>query len=175
LARIAQIQVSYAPLEDRLLLRMSTEDGSELRFWLTRRFIKLLAPVLNDIAQKSGRGAMIPDSDTRRTVADFERGEALAGADFSSGYEDGAKTLPLGESPILLARIQTQRSPTGTSVVSLHPQEGTGVELALDGKLLYSLMQLLEQGIRSAEWEVAISDKRPADVPQEVPDTRVLN
>jgi hypothetical protein len=38
--RLHQIRIDYHQEQDRLLLRISTNEGSELRFWLTRRFVK---------------------------------------------------------------------------------------------------------------------------------------
>ncbi len=37
-----QITMSYAPEEDRLLLRISTADKTEYQLWLTRRFVGVL-------------------------------------------------------------------------------------------------------------------------------------
>jgi hypothetical protein len=38
--RLRQIRIDNQQEQDRLLLRISTNEGSELRFWLTRRFVK---------------------------------------------------------------------------------------------------------------------------------------
>jgi hypothetical protein len=39
---IHQIQMLYDKQQDRVLLRVSTRDQTEFRFWLTRRFVKRL-------------------------------------------------------------------------------------------------------------------------------------
>ena len=43
---INQIQMRFVPLEDRVLWRLNTVDSSGYQFWLTRRYVKLLWPVL---------------------------------------------------------------------------------------------------------------------------------
>ena len=43
---IKQLQVTYQPHADRLLLRISAGSGDEFRFWLTRRLVGLLAEPL---------------------------------------------------------------------------------------------------------------------------------
>ena len=119
--RIAQIQVSFAPTEDRLLLRLNTDDHSELRFWLTRRLIKLLTPILTRMVETTGRAAMIPEIQARETVADFEREEALASADFKTHFNEAAEHLPLGETPVILARIQTKQGPDSVPIFVYAP------------------------------------------------------
>ena len=39
---IHQIQMAYDQRQDRILLRLSTREHTEFRFWLTRRFVKRL-------------------------------------------------------------------------------------------------------------------------------------
>ena len=171
--RIAQIQVSFAPTEDRLLLRLNTDDHSELRFWLTRRYIKLLTPILTKMVETTGRAAMIPETQARETVADFEREEALASADFKTQFNEAAEYLPLGETPIILARIQTKKGPDSVPILCMHPQEGQGIELNMDSKLLHSFRKLLFDGIKSADWDLAPKIPQPSDL--DASGTRLLN
>ena len=171
--RIAQIQVSFAPTEDRLLLRLNTDDRSELRFWLTRRYVKLLTPILTDMVLKTGRAAMIPETQARETVSEFEREEALASADFKTRFNDTAQHLPLGEAPVILARIQTKQPPNSTPILCMHPQEGQGIELNMDSKLLHSFRQLLTDGIKSADWDLA--SEMPQAPDQDSSADRLLN
>jgi len=46
--QINQINISYHQSEDRLLMRINTLDGAELRFWLTRAVV---ARMLAGLAQ----------------------------------------------------------------------------------------------------------------------------
>ncbi|NKC12371.1 MAG: hypothetical protein GKR94_09255 [Gammaproteobacteria bacterium] len=172
MTRIAQLQVSYSALEDRLLLRLSTDNRLEFRFWVTQRYLKLLQPVLTEIVESSGRAAMIPDQATRKTVTEFERETALVGADFQTEFNEAAASLPLGEAPVLLARIQKKVSPTGSPVLCLHPQSGMGVEVVLDPQLLHSLISLLSNGAIQADWGAAQND---GGQPLAAGESRVLN
>ena len=47
MATIEQIQIKFVAVEDRLLLRVSSSDELEFRFWMTRRFIDLIWPALH--------------------------------------------------------------------------------------------------------------------------------
>ena len=53
MSRINQIQIRYAPVEDRIVLRLNTEDSSEFRFWITRRYAKILAVSLMKLLHSS--------------------------------------------------------------------------------------------------------------------------
>ena len=46
MSQIAQVQITFAAAEDRLLMRMTTNAREEFRFWLTRRFVAALRPHL---------------------------------------------------------------------------------------------------------------------------------
>jgi hypothetical protein len=46
---IHQLSVNYLQEQDRILARINTTDGAELRLWLTRRLTMGLMPLLNKI------------------------------------------------------------------------------------------------------------------------------
>lgn len=53
--KLHQINVQYSNVEDRILLRASTENDDEYLFWLTRRFTRLLLGILGrEIEQRGG-------------------------------------------------------------------------------------------------------------------------
>ena len=90
------------------------------------------------------------------------RGEqAVARADFSRAYEAKPRATPLGEAPLLLARIQTGRNREGQPVVALHPAEGSGVTLTFDSVLLHSVCKLLQSAVKKSDWDI---DLRLPDV-----------
>jgi len=45
-AAIQQINISYNPVEDRLLLKIGFSDDAELAVWLTRRLVKIMWQLL---------------------------------------------------------------------------------------------------------------------------------
>ena len=152
MAKINQVQVSYVPVEDRLLLRVSTDERQELRFWLTRRFTTLLRPALDHAAGTSGRAAMIPDVAARSAVVDFEREAALANADFSTPFESLPDSLPLGDAPVLLAKASVRAGPEGKAVLAMHPENGQGIDMAVDARLSHSLARLIDSCAHNAGW-----------------------
>ena len=165
MAGLHQIQIRYEPLEDRALLRVATTDGSEFRFWVTRRYARLLWKALSGSAMPSTRAAIQPAPAAREAVMAFEKEAALARADFATDYVDQGREMPLGDAPILLARVRCARQDDGALLLALHPIEGQGIEVRLDDTLLHSLIKLLGDAARAGEWDLAFDTRATEAAP----------
>lgn len=163
--QIHQLTVKYDAEEDRLLLRINTLDRRELRFWLTRRFTGLLMPVLDKmLAQSPERLGPAPARATPALV-DFERERVLASADFETRFEEAAASFPLGETPLLLARIQAGRK-GNREVVSLTPKAGAGIELPAQPRILHTLANLIRTAADRAGWRLTPPVTAPDPIPR---------
>lgn len=148
--RLQQFNASYNPMHDRVLLRLRTSDNAEYRFWITRRFMSLLWPILMKMAD--GFSARKSDDPlARSTLAEMAHGDAVGQADFSTQYQDG-DSFPLGAEPVLLAKISVKPMGASSQTVVLLPQDGQGINLDLDEKLVHILARLLQQAAVAAEW-----------------------
>ena len=142
-----QLNIRYAPLEDRLLLRISGKDGAEYRLWLTRRYTAMLQQVLNrEIDRCGGRPILAASGETTKMFKD--------GA-FEKPFEEESTHYPLGEAGILTARISVNRQQDGNIRVDLAPQQGQGISLNLNRPLLFMFDTLLSQGIAQTGWNLA--------------------
>ena len=56
--RLHQLHVEYAPAEDRILLKFNTVDRQELRFWLTRKFVKSFWDSLQTLLEWADRDGL---------------------------------------------------------------------------------------------------------------------
>ena len=148
--QLEQFSASYDAAQDRLLLRIRSSDDAEFRFWITRRYLALLWPLLMRMADEfSARKAADPL--TRSTLAELAHGEAVNKADFGSAYRDGS-LYPLGEEPVLLGRVTVKPLRGNTQILMLLPQKGQGINLDLDEKLVHVLARLLQQAAVAADW-----------------------
>ena len=151
------MQLQYQPGQDRLVLRINTEDRQEFAFWLTRRLLVMLWPAL--IKGLASHDDVILQSETggREAVMAFKHEAAAATADFAKPYrEDPAVTRPLGDRPLLVAKADVRRLDPTRLVLSLRPAEGRGVELALTDELLHTLCRLLAEGVQKTGWDVVL-------------------
>ena len=155
--RLHQLKVDFVPEQDRLLLRVSTNDRLELRLWLTRRALRLLWPLLLQIARSSPEVAAQANPLARDALVELQREQALRQANFVDPFEEAPRELPLGAEPLLVARIRTGRDDTGNAVLALLPHAGQGVHLTLDKLLLHSLCKLLQDAVAQSDWDLELA------------------
>lgn len=153
---IHQIHVVFVPEEDRLLLRINTQSRIEFRFWLTRRFVKRLWPGLRQ-AMEATSGIVAnkrADPLARATALHFMHQQAVAQADFTQPFDQTPNETPLGPLPVLVTRARIQPREQGGYMVSFHPQERYGIELAMAPNLLHSFCKLLADAVSKADWDL---------------------
>ena len=155
--KLNQLKVEYDAEQDRLLMLVATSEAVELRLALTRRFVKLLWPLLVKLAEDaSPRIRTQANPEARKALLGLEHEHAVAKADFSKPYDAGTSARPLGDAPLLLARIQTGHDRNGQPVVALHPAEGQGVTLSFDSVLLHSVCRLLQAAVKKSDWDMEL-------------------
>ena len=145
--KLHQMNITYVPREDRLLLRISTQLGDEFRIWLTRRFTGLLSGVLNKYMDKSGGAPTVASSEETKKL--FKEGA------MEKKYEDGDKNFPLGEAGILAFKINAGNTEDGNLQLEIAPEEGKGITVNLNDSLMYMFSNLLTQGVEQAGWNIS--------------------
>lgn len=174
--KLHQLKVDYNAEQDRLLMLIAASEGVELRMWLTRRFVKLLWPLLVQLAEEaSPRIRTQASPEARKALLGIEHEQAVQKADFSKSYERASRSTPLGEEPLLLGRIQTGHDRKGQPVLALHPAEGQGVTLTLDSVLLHSVCRLLQAAVKKSGWDMDLKLPGAEPHPAEERAGRTLN
>ena len=167
--KLHQVKIDFAPEQDRLLMLIAASEKVEVRMWLTRRFVKLLWPLLVKLAEEaSPRIRTQANPEAKKALLGIEHEQAVSKANFDLPYDDSARATPLGAEPLLLARIQTGHDPNGHPVVAIHPAEGQGVTLTLDPVLLHSLCRLLQAAVKKSDWDMEL--KLPGVAAEETPE-----
>ena len=154
---INQIQMSFSPTEDRILLRMNTMDSTSFQFWLTRRYVKLLWPVLLTMLTKDEQITSQQSDQAKQEVLSFQHQEAAQNMDYSKEYQAETQQQPLGTEAILLGKIAANQREDGTQILSMHPENGQGIELALNQILLHSICKLLQDTVAKTDWDIDLS------------------
>lgn len=166
--KLKQIKIEFSPIQDRLVMRIATDANTEMLLWLTRRCVKILWPALMALAAKAPDILLQSHPEAKTALLGMRHEEAVKKGDFSKPYEEAALVRPLGQDPILVSRIQTKREDSGQFLLSLMPEQGQGVNVALDEALLHSLCKLIQSVVGTAQWDLEL--KLPGAVP--VPDDR---
>jgi hypothetical protein len=152
--RLHQLKIEFVPEHDRLMMRLSTDNGAEVLLWLTRRCVRRLWALLLDMAQATPEIVVQPNPEARKALLGFQHEKAVRQADFSKPYEDVARERPLGTAPLLVTRIQPRRDQQGRHVLGLLPTVGQGVHITLDENLLHGLVKLIQNAVARAEWDL---------------------
>ena len=154
--RLHQLKLDFIPEQDRLLLRVSTDNELEVRLWLTRRALRLLWPLLLQMLRSSPEIALQSNPQARDALVGMQHEMALRQANFASAFKEAPREMPLGAEPILVVRIQTNQDERGNQVLGLLPQQGQGVHLTLDNTLLHALCKLLQTAVTKTDWDISL-------------------
>ena len=152
-----QIQLNFVPNEDRLLLKL--RGGDKLyRAWVTRRYLKLLLPVLQGVHPTTGERFAEPPAveaalDQQLTP---EKQPPL-----EQSADSSPLVYPLGKAPILLTEAQYD---TPGKRLILKPARGQGIVLPYTPEVNHMLLKLIYQVLPSTQW--ALEEEILSPMPQ---------
>lgn len=181
--QIHQLSVTYQAEQDRVLLRVNSTNGQEMRLWLTRRLMLGLWPLLtklqtDQVLKMESAGAEIhrADEELRSMLADFRKEELLQRADFQTPYED-KPNYPLGAEPLLVTDVDASPLPNGRLRLGFNERAAAspaakprGFQVELDPKLTQGLMHLLDQALTHSQWREVFARPAAAQPDAEAPE-----
>lgn len=152
---INQIQASYNPIEDRLLLNIKTFNEQVYVAWITRRFLKLLLPALH--GKHPITGATLFDDATPGLHQEKPQESAIKG-NFNNDYKlANTQDYPLGEVPILLTKITFKALNTEQAELCLESESNQSIQLPFNPELLSALLSILERAIKAIDWNLELN------------------
>ena len=164
---IHQLSVTYVPEQDRILARVNTTAGEEMRLWLTRRLMLGLWPLLRKVMtehllrlEAAGSSLETASDELRTMLADFRKQEFLQSADFETPYQEDQASLPLGEEPLLVTDVDAAPLPNGRLRLSFNETvqgkpagaEPRRFQMEMEPRLMQGLLHLLEQALSQSGW-----------------------
>ena len=163
--QIHQMSVTYLPEQDRILMRINTTDGEEMRMWLTRRLMVGLWPLLSKVLtehllklEAAGTSLAGANPELKKMLADFRKEEFLQHADFDTPYQEGQARLPLGEEPLLVTDVDAAPLAGGPLRLNFNERPPSGdakprsFQMEMQPKLMQGLMHLLDQALLQSQW-----------------------
>ena len=163
--KIKQLQLLYQPDADRLLLRISAGNDGEFRFWLTRRLVGLLAEPLGKYLlglplHRDGSDPVVSSAENPlrdQAEAAFKHQQALAGLQSKKSFvTPDQPSFPLGEEPLLIAKLGVTPTDRGGVVLSLHSKQDKGLSVELGPSLLHGFCDLLVKCSEQAKWQLEL-------------------
>ena len=150
---IRQLNASYVPEEDRVLLRFTTDTQEEYRLWLTRSVVGALMQHSECLVLKSLEGNHSVHQ--AKAVAQF-RQQTLQQTVAYTQFE-GAARFPLGAEPALVKGVQTHIGAQGAEVV-FQLARGQNLSLKLNDDLVDKLQLLMHKMNEAAHWGLGLPD-----------------
>lgn len=152
-----QLKLDYAAAEDRLVLRISTHDKTEVRLWLTRRFTKALWQGLIKVVEANPSALHAPDLQSRESVIAFQHEQAVDEEQFGHTFEETATDFPLGEEPSLVVGLSIgSPEPGDPPRLIFETVDKRLISLGLDEQILHSLMHLLALSMKQTDWDLIL-------------------
>lgn len=182
---IHQVNVSYAQEQDRLLVRINTRGGEELRLWFTRRLTLKLLPALSTTsatqmarytAQHNPAASL--QAQRQSLLDSFQKEAAAYDGDFATPYKELAKphaqasAVLQGTEPWLISEVKLTLRPTGQLQLQLFeklPGQTRDAQVVMDPPLTQGLLQLLQTALKKSKWlelpapSAALEAPAPAD------------
>lgn len=155
--RLHQISMRYEPLEDRLLLRISTSDQSEYQLLLSRRFVKVLWGALMKTIEHYPeiRADLAPA--VKNAVMAMQHQEAVQASEFSVPYSEENRNLMSNTGPQLIVGGKVTVDKKNVTAVTLRTKDGTDVRFTLNKQLLHALCHLIVNTAIRAEWDLNLA------------------
>lgn len=146
----------------------------ELRAWLTRRMVRNLWPAIIQTLEKQ---VALENPDAAHASTDIVGMEHQASVDsmrgsgsFDSPYDTDATHFPLGETPILVHKVDFHVGAGQPVRMTLSSAEGPGFEIGFELTVLHGFCAMLKAVVKQAEWDIEL------EMPGlETPARRVLN
>ncbi len=179
--QIHQLNIQYQADQDRVLARINTSAGTELRLWLTRRLTLGLLPLLrkveNEQLEKSlaaqpeaDLGMTAKDPKVREMLSEFKKERSLQQADFKTPYKEPETGLP-AELPLLVVEVQITPLANFSARLKLFatladPAQKREIKMELDQKMMHGLVHLMDKAFNDSRWgQTTLSSTTPDAAP----------
>ncbi|MGI9462024.1 MAG: hypothetical protein ACR2NY_05575 [Alphaproteobacteria bacterium] len=163
---ITLLNVSYDTLEDRLTLKVATNQSREFCFWITHRLYKQLSDLFENIEKQVLVNPKVPianQDDARK----FQKQNTLAKQNFNVNYPRQEKLVRMfGDQPLLIDKIEAVfNSEFVQFTVSSSDMQAT---LPLHQETVTALRHLMDSAANKGDWLNASEQKERTE-------KRVLN
>jgi hypothetical protein len=157
---IHQLSVLFDERQDRLLMRVNTQDAQEVRLWLTRRIaLKLISPLELTIAKIESRNPSVSlaDAQAQSMMLELKHDDFLQKADLKTPFSTKNTSLPMGPEPLIVTEITLNvQGEKGAQMVFQDVGDSScaarSCTLQMQPPLVHGLLHLLQKAVNNAQW-----------------------
>lgn len=147
--RFEEIDLTYLPHQDRLLLRVTSNQNSEFQFWVTRLIVKNLWTMLLKADEvftlKVGAGKQGASSEPSKKQE----------SNFSKLDDEKKPEKPWGESPLLVQGVKLD--PKNLLFMLSLVAEGKVFTIDLDPGITRSFLKMISGVVNQLDWGLNLS------------------
>ena len=165
--KIRQIQVAHNAIEDRLLIRIATQNSEEIGVFITRRFLRELWPFLVTIL-------LDHLSNATPVLASNQPKNSPSGASFDEDFSNENPKFPLGEKPLLATEVNIELAGQNAVKITFREAQQRNISLNLDSDLMHALCSMLRSTSEQAGWDFQLDyvKQKPTAAIQSAPAIR---
>lgn len=154
--RIDQINMTYDAREDRIVLRVRTQDAALAALMLTRRLTRGLLGALLQLADRgAAQVAAVADPVARREVLAFQHQAQVQASDFQKPFNPQGKPL-FGDQPFLVTDVKLGGNPdAGRWQLEFVGRDGHNLSMGLDAQGLHAVIKLFNDLLPQTGWDLA--------------------
>ena len=145
--QLSQIQVGYDAVQDRLLLRVSTQANEEFRVWLTRNFLYEIWPLLS--------GMLTDHLAAKPQINNPDQGPSQQ-TSFEEGFKDENPVYPLGSTPLLATEATLSGIDEKTVRMIFREGRERTFNINLNAELLQAFCAMLRAAETKAHWKLGL-------------------
>lgn len=159
---LEQLNLTYIPTEDRILLRVGLNDPSgqeekqEVQIFFTRRMLNLMWPAMMEAITAHMRLNRPETAFASEEILNMDHDEAIQNiaesGNFDRAYDSDNRKIVNGERPFLLNTIKFHLQKDAPLWIQFFPEQGGTVDLKLDTDLLHGFCKLLIDSERASGW-----------------------
>lgn len=157
---IHQLSVLFDERQDRLLMRVNTQEGHEVRLWLTRRIgLRLVKPLQVGIAKMESLNASIALTDplAQAMLLELKQDDFLKNADLKTPFANQSTVFPLGTDPMVVTDITLHIQVKGGAHIVFQDagdahSAARSCTLQMQPQMVHGLMHLLRKAIDASQW-----------------------
>lgn len=176
--KVKQIGMDFLPFEDRMMLKIGTEPASDLKFWITRRYFKIMWEALLSALERHLSADRGLGEAARRALLAMQQQEKLAKTDFNQPFQDVTLNPGPAEAPrvypVLFGISVSQQKPDLWKVV-LMLRNKRSVDINLNDDMILSLCALMQRTLGAAEWDLKLKGLEAVAAPVDVGERRVVH
>ncbi|MFZ6767112.1 hypothetical protein ACO0LM_08495 [Undibacterium sp. Di26W] len=180
---LQQLQISYLPVQDRLLVKFSFAEKSasarqEIHLLFTRRLTMQFWPTLLEAMAKQVKLGKPAAAHASAEMVQMEHEASVAqmkdGGNFDAPFPSKVESWPLGEQALLPDDIQFHVHATAAFRMEFIVADGKNFEVAMGRRLLHGFCKLFQDAVEKADWGFTLEMLGGSSTSEDAP-PRLLN